>query len=226
MEGQAVGYARATRRATRRATLVVLAALITMSLGCGPGPTGRVGEPAADEQAGGMASVEGTKSGGGEEGGAMFEVSSSAYGDKGRIPLKYCMTGAGGENASPPLTLTGEPRGTRSYVLAMIDRHRVANDWVHWVVAGMPPGTGSLAEGVSGKEMPAGSRELKNTFGSVGYGGPQPPPGTGDHPYEIIVWALDTDSVSLPAQPSAADLERAVAGRVLGKATLTGYFGR
>lgn len=156
----------------------------------------------------------------------MFQLSSSALKDKGKMPVTYVMSGAGGANVSPPLTWTGAPEGTKAFLVAMIDRHPIARDWVHWVVAGIPADVDGLPEGASGKAMPSSARELSNTFGFAGYGGPQPPPGSGDHPYEVTVWALDTDTVTLPEAPSAADLERAVSGRVLAKATLTGFFGR
>jgi hypothetical protein len=97
---------------------------------------------------------------------------------------------------------------------------------VHWVVVDLPASATGLAEGASGAAMPAGSRELENTFGETGYGGPQPPAGTGDHDYEITVYALSTDHVTIGDRPSAADIERTLAGQVLASGTIIGTFGR
>lgn len=60
----------------------------------------------------------------------------------------------------------------------------------------------------------------------MGYGGPQPPAGSGQHPYEATIYALDVTSLGLPARTSLADFERALAGHVLAEATYTGVLGR
>jgi Raf kinase inhibitor-like YbhB/YbcL family protein len=107
----------------------------------------------------------------------------------------------------------------------MIDEHRVANQWVHWVIVDLPPQTTSLADNATGS-LPAPARELRNAYGDEGYGGPTPPPGSGDHPYVITVYALDTTSTDIKDKPSRSQIERAVEGHVLASGTITGYFGR
>ncbi len=42
----------------------------------------------------------------------------------------------------------------------------------------------------------------------------------------VTVYALDTDAPSLPGQPDAAEIDRAVAGHTLAMGTITGVFGR
>jgi Raf kinase inhibitor-like YbhB/YbcL family protein len=74
--------------------------------------------------------------------------------------------------------------------------------------------------------MPPGAVELKNSFGDLGYGGPQPPRGTGDHPYVVTLYALKVDKLDLPVNTSLAALQKALEGQVLAAATITGYFGR
>ena len=156
-----------------------------------------------------------------------FTLSSPAFSDGAAIPAHHCRVGMpGGENVSVPLAWSGAPPGTRSFALTMVDRHPIANDWMHWIVVGIPADVTSLAEGASAAGLPRGARELENTFGDVGYGGPQPPAGSGDHTYEITVYALDTDTVDLGDRPSAADIERALADEVLATATIAGTFGR
>ncbi|HZL07043.1 MAG TPA: YbhB/YbcL family Raf kinase inhibitor-like protein, partial [Coriobacteriia bacterium] len=59
-----------------------------------------------------------------------------------------------------------------------------------------------------------------------GYGGPQPPAGSGDHTYSIAVYAVDVASLDIEDKPAAADLRRALDGHVLASGTLDGVVGR
>lgn len=153
-------------------------------------------------------------------------VTSPAFADGGRIPVEHCMKGVpGGRNISPPLAWDGAPPGTLSFAVFMIDRHPVARDWVHWAVVDLPPATTNLPAGASGSLAPP-TRELVNTFGERGYGGPMPPPGTGDHPYEVMVYALDVAKLDLPGTPKAADIARALEGHALAKGVITCVFSR
>lgn len=157
-----------------------------------------------------------------------MELRSSAFDDGGTIPVVYCATGvAGGRNVSPPLEWTAPPDDTRSMVLTVVDHHPVAGMWVHWAIVDIPPEAGSLAAGASGAgDIGERGRELLNTYGTSGWGGPQPPRGTGVHEYVFTLLALDVTTVDLPVQPTAADVAMAVAGHRIASATLTGMFGR
>lgn len=158
------------------------------------------------------------------DGGEIMQLQSPAYENKGRIPVKYCMPGAGGSNVSIPVTWTDPPEGTQSFALALIDPHPVAQNWIHWMVIDIPADTHALEEGASGKQMPEGARELTNSFGRTGYGGPQPPKGTGEHPYVCTLYALKVDFLDLDSRASLSDFEQALQGKVLGKAEYTGVF--
>lgn len=74
--------------------------------------------------------------------------------------------------------------------------------------------------------MPPGSVELKNSFGDIGYGGPQPPKGTGDHPYVFTLYALSVEKLDLGANTSLSAFKKALKGKILESATLTGKYGR
>lgn len=74
--------------------------------------------------------------------------------------------------------------------------------------------------------MPAGARELVNSFGSVGYGGPQPPPGSGAHPYEATLYALDVPRLDLPERATLQQFQSAIVGHVVGQASYAGTFSR
>jgi hypothetical protein len=155
-----------------------------------------------------------------------MKLSSKAFPDGGKIPLEYAMPGAGGDNVSLPLSWTAPPAGTKSLALAIVDTHPVARNWVHWLVINIPAKTTGLPEGASGGGMPAGAVELRNSFGTQGYGGPQPPPGTGDHSYVVTIYALNVAKLNLPGHTSLSAFQKALEGKVLASATLTGYFGR
>jgi len=159
-------------------------------------------------------------------GGQPMQITSSAFIDGGKIPSPYVMPGAGGQNLSVPLSWSGAPAGTQSFALAMVDPHPVAHNWVHWLVINIPPGATSLPQGASGKNMPQGAVELKNSFGATGYGGPQPPRGSGDHPYVFTLYALSVPAVQIGQGAGLAAFQQALEGKTLATATLTGYFGR
>jgi hypothetical protein len=156
-----------------------------------------------------------------------LQLESPAFGSGDTIPAEYCGSSVtGGRNESIPLRWSNAPEGTASFAIAMIDTHPVADEWVHWAVAGIPADVTALGAGASGSEMPAGATELRSTFGEPGYGGPAPPPGSGEHEYVITVYALDVADVDFKEQPSAADIERALEGHVLSSASITGVLGR
>ena len=155
-----------------------------------------------------------------------MEISSAAFPDKGTIPLVHVMPGAGGQNLSLPLSWSEVPAGTKSLALAIVDPHPVANNWVHWLVINLPPETKELAAGASRQAMPVGAVELKNSFGDIGYGGPQPPKGTGNHPYVVTLYALNVATLELPVNTSLKAFHKALEGKVLATATVTGMFGR
>ena len=159
-------------------------------------------------------------------GGGAMEISSTAFKDGGKIPIPYVMPGAGGKNVSIPLTWRNVPPGTKSFALSVVDLHPVAQSWVHWLVINIPAQVTSLEEGASGKKMPPGSFELKNSFGDIGYGGPQPPKGTGDHPYVITLYTLNVEKLDLGVNTSLSAFKKAIEGKVIGSGAITGMFGR
>jgi Raf kinase inhibitor-like YbhB/YbcL family protein len=155
-----------------------------------------------------------------------MEITSTAFKDGEKIPIQYVMPGAGGKNISVSLAWKDIPSGTKSFALSMVDPHPVAQNWVHWLVINLPANVASLEEGASGKKMPPGAVELKNSFGDIGYGGPQPPKGTGDHPYVFTLYALKVEKLDLGANTSLSTFKKTLEGKTLGSATITGKYGR
>jgi Raf kinase inhibitor-like YbhB/YbcL family protein len=151
---------------------------------------------------------------------------SAASAGASRIPGRFAMRAVpGGQNVSIPYSWGDAPTDTRSFALTLIDSAPVAHDWVHWMVIDVSPSAHLVPEGASGaRTMPEGAVELRNTFGFIGYGGPQPPKGTGVHGYVATIYALDVERINLPAGATLQQFRSAVAGHVLATATCTGTF--
>jgi len=156
----------------------------------------------------------------------MVTLSSPAFESGGIIPVEYANTGVpGGQNVSIPYEWSGTPENASSLALVLVDRYPAARSWIHWMVTSIPADTRELARGGSGSSMPAGSVEHTNTFGTRGYGGPQPPPGSGKHEYEAVLYALDVPAVGGDPR-TLADFNAAIDGHVLASASCSGLFGR
>jgi len=159
-------------------------------------------------------------------GGEAMEISSTAFKDGEKIPIQYVMPGAGGKNISIPLVWKNVPAGTKSFCLSIVDIHPVAQNWVHWLVINIPPQVTFIEEGASKKKMPKGSVELRSSFGDIGYGGPQPPRGTGDHSYVVTLYALNIEKLDLGGNASLSAFKRAIEGKAVGSASIIGKYGR
>jgi Raf kinase inhibitor-like YbhB/YbcL family protein len=153
-----------------------------------------------------------------------FELTSPAFKSGGKIASQFARPAAGGKNISIPLQWSGTPEGTKSFALIIVDQHPIARKWVHWMVINIPPTATSVSEGASGRGMPPGAVELQNTFGTPGYGGPQPPRGTGSHAYVVTLYALKADKLELRPNANLADFQNAIKGKVIQEASITGNY--
>lgn len=151
-----------------------------------------------------------------------FELTSSAFENNGRIDDKYTKSNV---NTSIPLSWRDAPKGTESFAVFMVDLHPVANNWVHWIVVDIPSNAVLIEEGASGTEkLPKGSRELNNSFSSKGYGGPQPPKGSGDHEYKTIIYALNVKTIDVPERITFADFQKLVEPAIIASAEISGFY--
>jgi Raf kinase inhibitor-like YbhB/YbcL family protein len=139
-------------------------------------------------------------------------LTSTAFEDGGAVPRRHTCDG---EDVSPPLIWSGAPDATRSLALIVDDPDAPGRTFLHWLAWGMGPDAAGLAEG----ERPP--TEGTNDFGTIGYGGPCPPPGHGPHRYFFRLYALDT-TVDVPAGSGRDELERAMRDHVLTSAELMG----
>jgi Raf kinase inhibitor-like YbhB/YbcL family protein len=137
--------------------------------------------------------------------------------------------GCKGGNVSPALAWSGAPAGTQSFALLMHDPDApTGSGWWHWVVYNIPAGTGSLSAGAGDPKkglMPKGAVQGRTDYGSVGYGGPCPPPGKPHH-YNFRLYALKVPKLEVPEGASAALVAFNVRTQALGEAQLTGMYGR
>jgi Raf kinase inhibitor-like YbhB/YbcL family protein len=149
---------------------------------------------------------------------STITVTSSTFAAGAAMPTRYTCSG---DDVSPPLSWSGTPSGARSLALTVIDPDAPGRPFTHWVVFNMAPATKQLPEG---GPLPAGSVEGRNDFGSMGYRGPCPPPGSPHH-YHVKVYGLDA-TLALRAGASEQALEDAMKGHVVASGELVGTFKR
>lgn len=120
-------------------------------------------------------------------------------------------------------------------------------EFAHWLLIDIPPdcheiAAGACSDGVSARGKreprgPAGSRQGRNDFTGwfagdsdmageyLGYDGPCPPWNDARvHRYRFRVFALDVQSLDVPAAFTWADLQQALRGHVLADVRLTGTY--
>jgi len=120
-------------------------------------------------------------------------------------------------------------------------------DFIHWVMVDIPAdcrgiAAGACSDGITprGKQQPAGpagSRQGLNDYTGwfagdadmggdyVGYDGPCPPFNDSIvHRYFFRLFALDIDRLDLPGRFTAAEVQRAMQGHVLGETAIHGRY--
>lgn len=145
-------------------------------------------------------------------------VTSTAFSNNGAIPARYTCSGG---DVSIPLTWSGVPSAAQSLALTVIDPDAPGKPFVHWLVFNLPASATELPEG---GPPPGSGLQGRNDFGSLGYRGPCPPPGSTHH-YHFKLYALDT-TLSLRSGASESEFEQAIKGHVLGAGELIGTFRR
>ena len=139
--------------------------------------------------------------------------------------------GCSGKNISPALKWSGAPQGTKRFALLVHDPDAPTGGagWWHWVVTNIPADAGELPKGAGksdGSALPKGATQITTDFGKSGWGGPCPPVGDKPHRYNFTLYALKVDKLDLPQGATASLAGFMINANSIGKATLTGKYGR
>jgi Raf kinase inhibitor-like YbhB/YbcL family protein len=135
--------------------------------------------------------------------------------------------GCTGGNISPALTWSGAPAGTKSFVLTIYDPDApTGSGFWHWVIYNIPATVTALPQGAGtpGKE-PAGAVQANSDYGAPGYGGPCPPKGS-THRYVFTLYAVKTDKLEVPPNPTDAVIGFVTHFATIGKASFTAKYGQ
>jgi Raf kinase inhibitor-like YbhB/YbcL family protein len=124
-----------------------------------------------------------------------LHISSPDFGHGDRIPELHT---SDGEDLAPSLRFDAIPSAALSLALVCHDPDAPKTyGFDHWVLYNLEPGRTDIEAG----RITQG----RNSFGTLGYRGPAPPPGHGVHNYYFHLYALDT----------TLDLEEGLTGREL-----------
>ncbi len=158
-----------------------------------------------------------------------FTLTSTAISEGEKLTNTHVFEGFGceGANQSPQLSWTGAPAGTKSFAINVYDPDApTGSGWWHWNVVNLPASTTSIAANASGNNnLPGGAIEIRNDYGSIGFGGACPPPGE-VHRYIFTVYALGTERLELPENPSNALTGFMIRANMLDSARITAVYHR
>ena len=162
----------------------------------------------------------------------QFALTSTDFEPNGTISMEQVFGGFGctGKNISPALSWSGAPEGAKSFALLVHDPDAPTGGagWWHWLVVNIPANTTLLAKDAGqadGAKLPDGAVQVTTDFGSIGWGGPCPPVGDKPHHYNFTLYALNVDHLDVSGA-SASLVGYMINGNSIGKASLTGMFGR
>lgn len=151
-----------------------------------------------------------------------IEVKIPVFKYGGRIPVKYTCDG---EDVSPPIEISGVPSGAKTLALIMYDPDAPIGVFYHWGLYNIPLDKTSLPENIPKTRETSYGLQASNDFGSIGYGGPCPPPGHGTHRYFFLVVALNKP---LDVEPgvSVRKLPEYIKGKAIAYGVYMGTYSR
>jgi Raf kinase inhibitor-like YbhB/YbcL family protein len=153
-------------------------------------------------------------------------IQSAAFKAEQAMPKKHTGEGA---DVSPALSWSGVPAEAKELALICDDPDAPRPEpWVHWVLYKLPPTLTGLPEAVPAKAKltePAGALQGKNSWNTVGYRGPLPPPGHGVHHYHFKLYALKT-ALDAPPELTKDELLKRIKPLVLAEGDLVGTYQR
>jgi phosphatidylethanolamine-binding protein (PEBP) family uncharacterized protein len=137
----------------------------------------------------------------------VFDIASSAFTPGGDLPATNSCAGP-----SPALRWQGVPEGTTELALVVTEPDDGGD--VHWIVTGIAPTDGEVAEG----GVPTGAVQRPNSFSASIWSAPCPPPGE-RYPLQFVLLAL-TQPASIPAGTPATDAYRLLTEQADGKVAI------
>ncbi len=135
------------------------------------------------------------------------------WADGTAIDAQYTCRGA---DTSPAISWSGVPATAKELAIAFTDLD--ADDFVHWVMAGLPPGAVALAANT----VPQGAVLASNGFNEAAYSGPCPP--DGQHTYLMTLYALGQPSGLATGVDGKTAIARLEAAQIASTA-ISGLFG-
>jgi hypothetical protein len=160
--------------------------------------------------------------------GQALELTSPDVANGAPLRIAQVHSRCGGENRSPALAWSGAPKATESYAVTMFDPDaNGGRGFRHWLVFDIPQRAQNLPAGAGSESgLPNGAVQAQNDFGTPGYGGACPPPGSGTHHYMITLYALPAARLPLENNAAAPAIAAYLKAHALATATLTGTYKR
>jgi len=149
-----------------------------------------------------------------------FKLIVEGFRDGGTIPRLHSCDG---QDLSPRLTWENTPVMTKSFALIVDDPDAPMGTWNHWLLWDISADMLQLAEGYQPGSVGV---DGNSDFGRLGYGGPCPPRGHGEHRYFFKLHALDVVSLGLQEGAGRRELDAALRDHVLAEAQYMGRYER
>jgi Raf kinase inhibitor-like YbhB/YbcL family protein len=160
--------------------------------------------------------------------GHALELTSPDVANGAALRMAQVHSWCGGENRSPALAWSGAPKATESYAVTMFDSDaNGGRGFWHWLVFNIPGTAKNLPAGAGSESaLPNGAVQVDNDFGTPGYGGACPPPGSGTHHYTLTLYAIPAARLPPENNAGASAVVAWLKGHALATATLTGTYKR
>jgi Raf kinase inhibitor-like YbhB/YbcL family protein len=141
-------------------------------------------------------------------------------------PLNDSQVAAEG-NASPQLSWSGAPEGTKSFVVTCFDPDApTPSGFWHWVLVDVPADVTSLdaGAGADGASLPGNAFMCRNDAGTKAFMGAAPPEGDQVHRYYFVVHAVGQDTLGVDSDASPAVVSFNLAFKTLARAIVKGTY--
>lgn len=149
------------------------------------------------------------------------------------FPEAYALNSYGctGGNLSPPLSWSGAPARTKSFIVTLYDPddRDSPSGWWHWVAYDIPASASSLPAGAGverSTKLPAGTHQGRSDLGTLAYHGPCPDKGDKPHRYTFTVYAVDVAQLPVDDGASGAMVVETAHDHLLARGTLVVPQGR